>query len=83
MKNQKFEIVLEDFGLSEKQIDTLEKELHGVVAKHLIGAQSGTSIGKKIIKNPEWLGIWLKKFKADIFIQRAKTFDVIKINQLG
>lgn len=83
MKNQKLEIVLEDFELSKTQIAGLEKELHSVVAKHLVNARFGnTAIGKKIIKNPEWLGIWLKKFRSDLLINKAKTFDAAKIERL-
>ncbi len=83
MKNQKLEIVLEDFNLSEVQITALEKELHSVVAKHLIKIHpANTSIGRKTLKNPEWLGIWLKKFGSIQLINKAKTFKESRIDTL-
>ncbi|MCF8324698.1 MAG: hypothetical protein K9I84_07045 [Leadbetterella sp.] len=74
MKNQKLEIVLEGFDLSESQLKGLEKEVNGLVAKHLVNAQVSKSIGSKLRINPEWLGIWLKKFKNEALLNKAKTF---------
>ncbi|OYU65365.1 MAG: hypothetical protein CFE22_14310 [Cytophagaceae bacterium BCCC1] len=74
MKNQKLEIVLEGFDLSESQLKGLEKEVNGLVAKHLVNAQVSKSIGTKLRINPEWLGIWLKKFKNEALLNKAKTF---------
>jgi hypothetical protein len=83
MKNQKLEIVLQDFSLSSSQIANLEKDVHAVVAKHLMNANLNNSLGTKIIKNPEWLGIWLKKFQHDKLINKSKTFKPANLNQLG
>lgn len=74
MKNQKLEIVLEGFDLSSTQLKGLEKEVNSLVAKHLVNAQISKSIGTKLRINPEWLGIWLKKFKNEGLLNKAKTY---------
>ena len=60
--------------MSESQLKGLEKEVNGLVAKHLLNAQVSKSIGTKLRINTEWLGIWLKKFKNEALLNKAKTF---------
>ena len=79
MKNQKLEIVLEGFELSDAQLKNLDKEVNALVAKHLINGQIGKSIGTKLRINPEWLGIWLKKFKNDVLLDKAKTYNRYRV----
>jgi hypothetical protein len=74
MRNQKLEIVLEGFDLSDSQLKGLEKEVNSLVARHLVTSQVSKSIGTKLRINPEWLGIWLKKFKNEGLLNKAKTF---------
>ena len=74
MKNQKLEIVLEGFDLSSTQMKSLEKEVNALVAKHLVSSQISKSVGTKLRINPEWLGIWLKKFKNEGLLNKAKTY---------
>ena len=64
MATIQFQVKLENVELSKSQVSALEKEINAVVGKHVIKAvPSDIAIGSKLKINPEWLGIWLKKFK--------------------
>jgi hypothetical protein len=64
MATIQFQVKLENVELTKSQVTLLEKEINAVVGKHIIKAvPPATAIGTKIRINPEWLGIWLKKFK--------------------
>ena len=60
-----FQVHLENVELSRAQLARLEKEIHSVVASHVVKTvPAETPLGIKLKINPEWLGIWLKKFKS-------------------
>jgi hypothetical protein len=64
MATLQFQVKLENVDLTKTQISTLEKEINAVVGKHVAKAVPAASkLGSKLKINPEWLGIWLKKFK--------------------
>jgi hypothetical protein len=70
-----FKVRLENVELSKAATTALEKEINSVVARHLVkaGAQKGIW-GSKLRIDPEWLGIWLRKFKTPEELLRNKTF---------
>lgn len=64
MATIQFQVKLENVELTKAQVVQLEKEINAVVGKHVIKAvQPLTPIGSKLKINPEWLGLWLRKFK--------------------
>ncbi len=64
MATIQFQVKLENVDLTKSQVAQLEKEINAVVGKHIIKAvPPETTLGTKLKINPEWLGIWLKKFK--------------------
>lgn len=79
MPSTKFNIVLENLELSKEQKSALQKDLNAIVAKHVATIDHSAAIGKKdMLKiNPEWLGIWLRRFKDFRAIELSKTFDIV------
>jgi len=79
MPSTKFNIVLENLELSKEQKSALQKDINAVVAKHVATIDHSAAIGKKDMLriNPEWLGIWLRRFKDYRAIELSKTFDII------
>jgi hypothetical protein len=74
MASTKFTVNLDGIELSKAQATALNKEINAVVAKHIGGIiVPGTALGTKIIKDPRWWGIWLKKFA---------TIEKLKLNKL-
>jgi hypothetical protein len=70
MATLQFQVKLENVDLTKTQISVLEKEINAVVGKHVAKAVPAASpVGSKLKINPEWLGIWLKRFK-DIDAQK-------------
>jgi hypothetical protein len=54
----------------------IEKELNAVVASYVVKTITPEQpVGIKLKVNPEWLGIWLKKFKS---IEELKTNEGFK-----
>jgi hypothetical protein len=71
-----FKVRLENVELSKTATTALEKEINSVVARHLVkaGAQKSGVWGNKLKIDPEWLGIWLRKFKTPEELLRNKAF---------
>ena len=64
MATIQFQVKLENVDLTKAQQAQLEKDINAVVGKHIVRAvPAGTALGSKLKINPEWLGIWLRKFK--------------------
>jgi hypothetical protein len=64
MAKVSFQVTLENIELSKAQTTRIEKEINAIVAKYVVNAVPAEApIGTKLKINPEWLGIWLKKFK--------------------
>jgi hypothetical protein len=64
MATVQFQVKLENVDLTKAQTALLEKEINAVVGKHVAKAVGpATPLGFKLKINPEWLGIWLKRFK--------------------
>ena len=60
-----FQVNLENIELSRAQMTKIEKELNAVVASYVVKSITAEQpVGIKLKVNPEWLGIWLKKFKS-------------------
>ncbi|GAB3524009.1 hypothetical protein [Emticicia fontis] len=78
MSSTKFNVVLENIELSKEQTSALQKEINAVVSKHVAAIDHSAAIGKKDMLriNPEWLGIWLRRFKDFRAIELSKTFDI-------
>jgi hypothetical protein len=62
-----FQVTLENVELSNAAKSRLDKEINALVASYVVkavpaDASLGTNI--KIKLKPEWLGIWLKRFKS-------------------
>lgn len=79
MPSTKFNVVLENLELSKEQKSALQKDINAVVAKHVAAIDHSAAIGKKdMLKiNPEWLGIWLRRFKDYRAIELSKTYDIV------
>ncbi|MFD2519380.1 hypothetical protein [Emticicia soli] len=79
MPSTKFNVVLENIELSKEQKSALQKDINAIVAKHVATIDHSAAIGKKdMVKiNPEWLGIWLRRFKDYRAIELSKTYDII------
>lgn len=70
----KFNVVV-DAPMTKSQITALEKEINALVLKHVAKIDNGKSIlGTKLKINPEWLGIWLKKFATIEALKKAAAF---------
>lgn len=79
MASTRFNVVLEGMTLTKSQSDALNKDIQALVAQHAAKINgSDAVIGRKnMIKlNPEWLGIWLRKFKTLDAIKASSTFKV-------
>lgn len=60
-----FQVNLENVELSKSQMAAIEREINSVVAKHIVKTvPPETPLGVKLKINPEWLGIWLRRFKS-------------------
>jgi len=60
-----FQVNLENIELSSAQAARLEKELNAVVATYVVKSITAEApVGIKLKPNPDWRGIWLKKFKS-------------------
>jgi len=80
MANQKFSVNLEGFELNRAQVSALNKEINALVGKHLKRAvKPNDPLGSKIIKDPNWLGIWLRKFGTIGNLKESKTFKQVKL----
>ncbi|WP_337044664.1 hypothetical protein [Emticicia sp. 17c] len=79
MPSTKFNVVLENIELSKEQQQALQKDLNAVVAKHIAGIDHTAVLGKKDMLriNPEWLGIWLRRFKDTRAMKLANTFEAL------
>ena len=67
MAKIKFQVTLENVELSNAQKAKLDKEINALVASYLVKAvpaDAPLGTNTKVKLNPEWLGIWLKKFKT-------------------
>lgn len=69
MAKVKFQVVLENIELTKTQAAAIQKEINSVVSQNLLKSRLTApvagltpSVGFKIM--PEWLGIWIKKFKT-------------------
>lgn len=60
-----FQVSLENVEMSTAQQTKLGKEINALVASYLVKAvPADAPLGIKLKPNPEWLGIWLKRFKS-------------------
>ncbi len=78
MATQKFNVVLDGIELSKAQQANLNKEIQALVTSYVAKVGNDTLIiGKKdMLKiNPEWLGIWLRKFKDTGAIKTNVAFN--------
>ena len=79
-----FQVNLENIELSKAQTTRIEKEIQAVVAKHLANVVTAEDpIGVKLKINPEWLGIWLKKFKNPLDLKGNLDFKKFKLTLPG
>lgn len=81
MAATKFNVVL-DMPLTAKQKAAINKDLQAVVKKHVAGIDNqGVTMGLKRIP-PEWLGIWLKRFKDIEALKKNAQFNKITIQAI-
>jgi hypothetical protein len=84
MAKVSFQVHLENIELSKAQITRMEKEINAVVAKHIVGVVPAEApVGTKLKVNPEWLGIWLKKFKNPEELKGNLNFKKYKMPVTG
>jgi hypothetical protein len=80
MAKVSFQVNLENIELSKAQMTRIEKEINAVVAKHIVNAVPAEApVGIKLKVNPEWLGIWLKKFKNTEELKGNLNFKKYKL----
>lgn len=79
MATVQFQVKLENVDLTKSQVNQLEKDINALVAKQIIRAvPKSTPIGTKLRINPEWLGIWLKRFATVEAIKNSATFKQLR-----
>jgi hypothetical protein len=84
MAKVSFQVTLENIELSKAQTTRIEKEINAVVAKYIVNAVAADApVGTKLKINPEWLGIWLKKFKNMEELKGNLNFKKYKIPVQG
>ena len=79
MATVQFQVKLENVDLSKSEVKQLEKDINALVAKQVIrGVPKATPLGSKLKINPEWLGIWLKRFKSVEAIKNNAAFKQLR-----
>jgi hypothetical protein len=67
MKNSnQFHIELDGLNLKDDQVKAIAADLDKVVSAHLAKLDLGgdrVTVGRPIILNPEWLGIWIRSHR--------------------
>lgn len=79
MAKQIFKVQMDGVELSKAQAEGLQKTINAAATSYL--AKNARIIGKDGIwgiKNPEWLGIWMKNFKS-LEALRAGGFKKIQM----
>jgi hypothetical protein len=61
-------VELDGLELSDEQAQRISSDVQRVVAAELAGVDFGGD-AYAIIKNPEWLGIWLRQLRAEQLTQ--------------
>ena len=84
MAKVSFQVNLENIELSRAQLSRIEKEITAIVAKHIVNVVPPEApLGVKLKINPEWLGIWLKKFKTPEELKGNLNFKKYKLSIPG
>jgi hypothetical protein len=79
MATVQFQVKLENVDLSKTEVKQLEKDINALVAKQVVRAvPKATPLGTKLKINPEWLGIWLKRFKSVEAIKNNAGFKQVR-----
>lgn len=74
-----FKVRLDNIELSKAATTALEKEINAVVTRHIAKVGQKSIIGSKLKIDPEWLGIWLKKFATpEELLKNKETFKAQK-----
>jgi hypothetical protein len=64
MATIQFQVKLENVDLTKAQQTQLEKDINALVGKHIVkAAPANATLGSRLKIRPEWLGIWLRRFK--------------------
>jgi hypothetical protein len=77
MAKQIFKVQLDGVELSKAQTDGLQKAINTAATSYL--AQNIRTLPKDSIwgiKNPEWLGIWIKNFKNLDALKKVEGFKL-------
>ncbi|MDF2188787.1 hypothetical protein [Paraflavitalea sp. CAU 1676] len=69
-----FKVRLENVELSKAATTALQKEINSVVAKHIAKGAAKGIYGSKLQLDPEWLGIWLRKFATAEELLKNKNY---------
>lgn len=80
MARQIFKVQLDGIDLSKSQADGLQKAINSATATYL--AKSFRAIPQDRIwgiRNPEWLGIWIKNFRNLADLKKIGGFKNFKI----
>lgn len=80
MPNYKFEARLENVELTKLQVKELNSAINQLVGKAVVSAGLNREgvFGSKLRINPEWLGIWLRKFKDLETLKNSKLYKGVK-----
>ena len=80
MTNYKFEARLENVELTKSQVNEINTAIGQIVGKVAIGTiGKGGVFGSKLQINPEWLGIWLRKFATQEALKKAINYKAARI----
>jgi hypothetical protein len=79
-KSSTFHIQLDGLNLTAAQTKALAADLDKVVSSHLAKAdfRGDVVVGRPIILNPEWLGIWIRNHNLGDFSNPANVADLGK-----
>lgn len=78
-KSSQFHIQLDGVNLTAAQTKALASDLDKLVSSHLAktDARGDYHVGRPLILNPEWLGIWIRNRRLNDLVD-SKTADIPK-----
>ncbi len=77
MANYKFEARLDNVDLSKSQVKEINDAINAAVGKVVVkaGLNRKGIFGNRLILNPEWYGIWWRRFDNEILFKNSKLYN--------
>ena len=76
--SSQFHIQLDGIKLTDAQTKALAAELDKVVSSHLakVDFRGDLAVGRPLLLNPEWLGIWIRSLKSGKIVNVGTVKDI-------